>query len=63
MDKSIGKGNATLKYIAENYFDYIVSIGDDITDEEVFEAAKPLTIGTYTTTPVESTYGYHIVYK
>lgn len=37
MDKSIGKGNATLKYIEENYFDYIVSIGDDKTDEEVFE--------------------------
>ena len=38
-----------------------INVGDYVT--EVFEAAKPLAVGSYTTTPVESTYGYHIVYK
>ena len=31
--------------------------------EEFEEAAKKLEIGKYTTTPVKTTYGYHIIYK
>ena len=31
--------------------------------EEFEEAAKNLEVGTYTTTPVKTTYGYHIIYK
>lgn len=35
--------------------------GDMVTEFE--EAAKNLEVGKYTTTPVKTTYGYHIIYK
>lgn len=38
-----------------------INVGDFVP--EVFEAAKTLAVGSYSATPVESTYGYHIVYK
>jgi len=31
--------------------------------EEVINAAKNMEVGTYSTSPVKSTYGYHIIYK
>lgn len=37
MTKEIGKGNAVRNIVEENNYDYILSIGDDKTDEEMFE--------------------------
>ena len=39
-------------------------ISEDVLEiePEVVDAAKELKVGTYTTTPVKSSYGYHIVY-
>ena len=37
-----------------------INVGDYTS--EVVDAAKELKVGTYTTTPVKSSYGYHIVY-
>ncbi|MCE5347022.1 MAG: trehalose-phosphatase [Bacteroidales bacterium] len=37
MPKEIGKGNAVKKLLEKNIFDFILSIGDDATDEEMFE--------------------------
>ena len=33
----VGKGNAVKKLLEQNSFDFILSIGDDVTDEEMFE--------------------------
>ena len=33
----VGKGNAVKKLLEHNSFDFILSIGDDVTDEEMFE--------------------------
>lgn len=38
-----------------------INVGD--YDNNVFDALKDLEIGKYSTTPVKSTYGYHILYK
>ena len=37
MTTEIGKGKAVKKLVEENNYDYILSIGDDKTDEEMFE--------------------------
>lgn len=37
MTKEIGKGKAVKNLIKQNNYDYILSIGDDKTDEEMFE--------------------------
>jgi len=36
MHKEIGKGLAVEKLLAESKYDFILSIGDDVTDEEIF---------------------------
>lgn len=37
MNKEIGKGNAVKNIVEQTNYDYILSIGDDKTDEEMFE--------------------------
>jgi trehalose 6-phosphate synthase/phosphatase len=37
MNAKIGKGIAVKKLLDNNNYDFILSIGDDITDEEIFE--------------------------
>jgi trehalose 6-phosphate synthase/phosphatase len=37
MHKEIGKGIAVRKLLAGEKYDFILSIGDDVTDEEIFE--------------------------
>lgn len=37
MSEEIGKGEAAKRIIEQNNYDFILSIGDDVTDEEVFE--------------------------
>jgi len=37
MHKEIGKGKAVKNLVEQNNYDYILSIGDDETDEEMFE--------------------------
>ena len=37
MTGEIGKGKAVEKLLSQENFDYILSIGDDVTDEEIFE--------------------------
>ncbi|MHB8261797.1 MAG: trehalose-phosphatase [Bacteroidia bacterium] len=37
MRKEIGKGMAVKNLVKQNKYDYILSIGDDKTDEEIFE--------------------------
>jgi trehalose 6-phosphate synthase/phosphatase len=37
MHKEIGKGIAVAKLLAERKYDFILSVGDDVTDEEIFE--------------------------
>ena len=37
MTKEIGKGKAVKKLFEQNNYDFILSIGDDATDEEMFE--------------------------
>lgn len=37
MNKEIGKGKAVKNLVEQNNYDYILSIGDDKTDEEMFE--------------------------
>jgi trehalose 6-phosphate synthase/phosphatase len=37
MRSETGKGIAVKKLVEEDKFDYILSIGDDVTDEEIFE--------------------------
>jgi trehalose 6-phosphate synthase/phosphatase len=37
MNDKIGKGIAVKKLLEKNNYDFLLSIGDDITDEEVFE--------------------------
>jgi len=55
MSKEISKGKAIIKMIGQNNYDYILSIGDDATDEEMFEFlldqpnAETIKIGNTTT--------------
>jgi len=55
MSKEISKGKAIIKMIEQNNYDYILSIGDDATDEEMFEFlldqpnAETIKIGNTTT--------------
>ena len=37
MTKEVGKGKAVKKLFEQNNYDFILSIGDDATDEEMFE--------------------------
>jgi trehalose 6-phosphate synthase/phosphatase len=37
MTREIGKGKAVLKLLEQASYDFILSIGDDATDEEIFE--------------------------
>lgn len=37
MNNEVGKGQATKRLLERNNFDFILSIGDDKTDEEMFE--------------------------
>jgi trehalose 6-phosphate synthase/phosphatase len=37
LSKDTGKGRAVKKLVEQNIFDFILSIGDDATDEEMFE--------------------------
>ena len=37
MAKGIGKGKAVEKLLGQNNYDYILAVGDDKTDEEMFE--------------------------
>jgi trehalose 6-phosphate synthase/phosphatase len=37
MTKEVGKGKAVKKLFEQNSYDFILSIGDDATDEEMFE--------------------------
>jgi trehalose 6-phosphate synthase/phosphatase len=41
MAPEIGKGRAVEKLIGEEEYDFILSIGDDTTDEEIFELLLP----------------------
>jgi trehalose 6-phosphate synthase/phosphatase len=41
MHKSIGKGIAVQKLMFKKKFDFILSIGDDVTDEEIFDLFLP----------------------
>ncbi|HBY02312.1 MAG TPA: trehalose-phosphatase [Rikenellaceae bacterium] len=55
ISKEISKGKAIIKMIEQNNYDYILSIGDDATDEEMFEFlldqpnAETIKIGNTTT--------------
>jgi trehalose 6-phosphate synthase/phosphatase len=37
LGEEIGKGRAVEKLLEKEYYDFILSIGDDTTDEEIFE--------------------------
>ncbi len=37
LTEQVGKGKAVMKLLGQNIYDYILSIGDDATDEEMFE--------------------------
>jgi len=41
MDQEIGKGKAVEKLLESETYDFILSIGDDTTDEEIFELFLP----------------------
>jgi trehalose 6-phosphate synthase/phosphatase len=34
----IDKGSSALYFLSKDYFDFILAIGDDITDEDLFKA-------------------------
>lgn len=38
MPRDISKGNAAIHLLTKNSYDYVLSIGDDKTDEDMFEA-------------------------
>ena len=40
MTKEVNKGKAINDLIKNNNYDYVLSIGDDVTDEDMFEALK-----------------------
>jgi len=40
LPREIGKGKAVLEMIGKSCYDFILSIGDDTTDEEMFEVLK-----------------------
>jgi trehalose 6-phosphate synthase/phosphatase len=40
LPQRIGKGHAVLEFINQNTYDYIISIGDEATDEEMFEVLR-----------------------
>jgi trehalose 6-phosphate synthase/phosphatase len=37
MPDKIGKGIAVKRLLEQNNYDFLLSIGDDVTDEEIFE--------------------------
>jgi trehalose 6-phosphate synthase/phosphatase len=41
MSKEIGKGIAVEKLLANKKYDFILSVGDDVTDEEIFAFLMP----------------------
>ena len=41
MPEAISKGNAAIHLLTQNAYDYVLSIGDDRTDEDMFEALWP----------------------
>jgi trehalose 6-phosphate synthase/phosphatase len=41
MSREIGKGKAVEKLLEKEHYDFILSIGDDTTDEEIFELFLP----------------------
>ena len=41
MPEGISKGNAAIHLLTQNAYDYVLSIGDDRTDEDMFEALWP----------------------
>ena len=43
MNKGIGKGIAVRNFLASKEYDFILSIGDDVTDEEIFAFFLPET--------------------
>jgi trehalose 6-phosphate synthase/phosphatase len=42
--KSVNKGKAALQLISERHYDFMMAIGDDTTDEDMFKALPPETI-------------------
>ncbi len=40
-DASVDKGRAAYKWMGSNEYDFIFAVGDDVTDESVFEYAPP----------------------
>lgn len=42
MNREIGKGRAVEKLLADKNYDLIISIGDDVTDEEIFALLVPV---------------------
>jgi trehalose 6-phosphate synthase/phosphatase len=41
MSREIGKGKSVKNLLEQDNFDFILSIGDDVTDEEIFELFLP----------------------
>lgn len=37
MIREVGKGNSVKRLYEQNYYDFVLSIGDDVTDEEMFD--------------------------
>lgn len=37
----VNKGKATLKLLDQDQYDFILAIGDDYTDEDIFKAVPP----------------------
>ena len=42
MNREVGKGNAVKKLFEQKNYDFILSMGDDTTDEEMFEYLLPV---------------------
>jgi trehalose 6-phosphate synthase/phosphatase len=42
MNSEVGKGNAVKKILEQKKYDFVLSMGDDTTDEEMFEFLLPL---------------------
>jgi len=40
--KQAGKGRFVMRYLQKNHFDFILAIGDDVTDEDMFTALKSI---------------------
>ena len=52
-NSEINKGRAVMKWISKNHWDFILSVGDDVTDEDMFsvmpENAYSIKVGLYPT--------------